>query len=187
MERSWEAVVAEHAAVIANMRECRSVLDRAALLLTDTLRAGGRIFVCGNGGSAADAQHIAAEFTGRFKRERPALAAIALTTDSSALTAIGNDYGFDTVFSRQVEALVRPDDVLWALSTSGNSANVLAAVKAARARGAKVLGFSGGRGGALATLCDVLLLVPHENSDRIQEGHALAYHYLCERVELAFV
>ncbi len=187
MERSWEAVLAEHTAVVAGMRDCRAVLDRAAALLIETLRSRGRIFVCGNGGSAADAQHIAAEFTGRFKRERPGLAAIALTTDTSALTAIGNDYGFETVFSRQVEALVAPRDVLWALSTSGNSPNVLAAVKAARELGAKVLGFSGGRGGALAALCDVLLLVPHENSDRIQEGHALAYHYLCERVELAFV
>lgn len=159
-------------------------LDAIVTAIGARLRgAGGAVFVFGNGGSAADAQHIACELLGRFKINRRALAAIALTTDSSSLTAIGNDLGFEQVFARQLEALVEAGDIVWGLSTSGNSPNVVAAMKLARQRGAVTVGFTGESGGALAELCDHLLRVPARATDRIQEGHALAYHYICERVE----
>lgn len=165
------------------MEDAGAVLDGLIARLAELLRGGGRIYLLGNGGSAADAQHIAAELTGRFKLDRRPLAAAALTTDTSALTAIGNDMGFESVFARQVEALARPCDAVWALSTSGNSPNVLAALRAARRIGATTIGFAGESGGAMAELCDLLLRVPHNESDRIQEGHILAYHYVCERLE----
>jgi D-sedoheptulose 7-phosphate isomerase len=183
--RSWSAVITEHARVVAQLEPLAPVLDRMAEALIAALRGGRRVYILGNGGSAADAQHIAAELLGRFKRDRRALPAIALTTDSSCLTAIGNDLGFECVFARQVEGLVQPGDVVWALSTSGNSPNVLAAVRTASQRGAVTIGFTGSSGGELAALCTHLLRVPHDASDRIQECHALAYHYLCERVEAA--
>ncbi|MGE3180492.1 MAG: SIS domain-containing protein, partial [Phycisphaerae bacterium] len=144
------------------------------------------LFLAGNGGSAADAQHIAAEFVGRFKQNRRALPAIALTTDTSALTAIGNDLGFENVFSRQLEGLAVPGDLLWVLSTSGTSPNIVQAVRAARERGLKIIGFTGESGGAIAEACDWLLRVPHRSSDRIQEAHLIAYHFVCEQVEAAF-
>jgi len=186
MSRSWEQAIAEHEQVIAALREQAAVIESMAALLIDALRDGRRVFIFGNGGSAADAQHIAAELTGRFKLARRALPAIALTTDTSALTAIGNDFGYERVFSRQIEALARSGDVAWAISTSGDSPNVLAGIAAARERGASVIGFSGKSGGRMRLLCDHILCVPHEHSDRIQEGHILAYHYLCERVDFAF-
>lgn len=186
MKRSWEQSIAEHEQVIAALREQAAVIDAMSTLLIEALREGRRVLIFGNGGSAADAQHIAAEMTGRFKINRRALPAIALTTDTSALTAIGNDFGFEQVFSRQVEALCAAGDVAWAISTSGNSPNVIAGIEAARARGARVIGFTGRNGGRMRPLCDHVFCVPHEQSDRIQEGHILAYHYLCERVELAF-
>lgn len=173
----------EHAAVVDGLREAGAVLDGIALTIVAAVRAGGKVVVLGNGGSAADAQHIAAELVGRFRRERAAIPALALTTDTSGLTAIGNDYGFERVFARQVEALVAAGDVVWCLSTSGSSANVLAAAAAARERGATVVGFTGGWGGKLAGFCTHVFRVPHDASDRIQEGHVLAYHYVCERVE----
>lgn len=138
----------------------------------------------GNGGSAADAQHIAAELLGRFKRDRRALPALALTTDSSTLTAIANDVGYERVFARQIEGLVCKGDVVWALSTSGNSPNVVAALHAARAQGATTIGFTGQTGGSMAASCDLVLRVPHASSDRIQEAHQIAYHYVCERIEV---
>lgn len=151
------------------------------------ITAGGKVLACGNGGSASDAQHFAAEFIGRFERERPGLAAIALTTDSSVLTAIANDYDFTQVFAKQVQALGAPGDVLIALSTSGNSANVLAAVDAARARDMTVIALTGRGGGKLRDKLletDVHICVPHERTARIQEVHILALHCLCDAVDL---
>jgi D-sedoheptulose 7-phosphate isomerase len=151
------------------------------------ITAGGKVLACGNGGSASDAQHFAAEFIGRFERERPGLAAIALTTDSSILTAIGNDYDFNVVFAKQVQALGAPGDVLLAISTSGNSGNVLAAVEAAHAKDMTVVALTGRGGGNLREMLgetDVHICVPHERTARIQEVHILALHCLCDAVDL---
>jgi D-sedoheptulose 7-phosphate isomerase len=186
MEHPWPETLAAHLRVMELLRTAGPTLDAIADATIAAFHAGGRLYVCGNGGSAADAQHIAGELLGRFKRDRRALPALALSTDTSTLTAIANDMGYERVFARQLEGLLRPGDVVWLLSTSGNSPNILAAAQTARARGAFVAGFSGASGGRLAALCDVLLRVPHDASDRIQEGHMLAYHYLCERVESAF-
>ncbi|MFN4090563.1 MAG: SIS domain-containing protein [Alphaproteobacteria bacterium] len=156
---------------------------RLAAATADTLRAGGKLLLFGNGGSAADAQHIAAELVGRFRGERRALAAIALTTDTSALTAIGNDYGFEAVFARQIEGLGRPGDLAIGFSTSGRSRNVVAGLRAARAGGLGAAALSGGDGGELPDLADPLLLVPDADTPRIQEMHILLGHALCEAVE----
>jgi D-sedoheptulose 7-phosphate isomerase len=148
--------------------------------------SGGKVLACGNGGSAADAQHFAAEFVGRFERERPELGAIALTTDSSILTALANDYDFNVVFARQVRALGQPGDVLLAISTSGNSANILAAIEAAHGRDMVVValtGRGGGRIGQVLRETDVHICVPHERTARIQEVHILALHCICDAVD----
>lgn len=163
-----------------------AAIARAAELVRDAVLAGKKVLLCGNGGSAADAQHIAAELVGRFVIERRPLAAIALTTDSSALTAIANDYGYEHVFSRQVEALGAEGDVLIAITTSGTSKNVVAAVAAARARGMKVIGLTGGKGAAFAAACDAGVAVPSTVVARIQECHITIGHLLCEAVDLAF-
>ncbi|MGE0479833.1 MAG: SIS domain-containing protein [Phycisphaerae bacterium] len=186
MSRDWPAILLEHERVVAQLRDAGAVLDRIADTLVSAIAAGRRIYVFGNGGSAADAQHIAGELLGRFRRDRRALPVVALTTDTSTLTAVANDFSFERVFARQVEALIERHDVVWALSTSGDSPNVLAAVHAARERGAIAIGFTGASGGKLARLCDHVLCAPHRDSDRIQEAHLLAYHYVCERVEAAF-
>lgn len=154
-------------------------------LVLETFQRGGRVFFLGNGGSAAEAQHIATEFLVRFKHRRRALPVIALTTDTSALTAIGNDLDFDQIFARQVEALVGPDDMVVALSTSGSSPNVLEAVRRARDRGATTVGFTGNRKGPLVDLVDVLVEVPSADTQRIQEGHLLLWHIVCELVDTA--
>jgi D-sedoheptulose 7-phosphate isomerase len=154
--------------------------------LMGCITAGGKLMVCGNGGSASDAQHFAAEFVGRFERERPGLAALALTTDTAILTAIGNDYDFNAIFSKQVQALGTPGDVLIAISTSGNSANVLAAVEAAHAKDMTVVALTGRAGGKLGTLLmdtDVHICVPHDRTARIQEMHILIGHAFCEALE----
>jgi D-sedoheptulose 7-phosphate isomerase len=151
--------------------------------VTDALRKGGKLLLFGNGGSAAQAQHAAAELTGRYRRERRALAAVALTTDTSALTAIGNDYGIERVFERQLEALARPGDVALALSTSGKSPNVLRAVEAAKRLGLRVIALTGGDGGALAGRADVALVVPSAATPQIQEAHLALLHVLCDGVE----
>jgi D-sedoheptulose 7-phosphate isomerase len=156
---------------------------RAARVLIEAVRARHTVYVCGDGGSAGQAQHIAGEFIGRFLKERPALPCVALTTDTSVLTAVANDYDFEDVFARQVEALVEEGDVLWVLSTSGNSANVLKAASLARKRGAKVLGMAGRDGGKLKELADVALCVPADSSPPIQEGHLALIHILCGLVE----
>ena len=150
------------------------------------ITGGGKVMACGNGGSAADAQHFAAELVGRFERERPGLAAIALTTDTSILTAIGNDYDFASIYSKQVQALGQPGDVLIAISTSGNSANVLAAIEAAHAREMTVVALTGRTGGRLRALLsdtDVLIAVPHDRTARIQEVHLLSLHCLCDAID----
>ena len=154
----------------------RGAVERTGLVLADCLQAGGKILFCGNGGSAADSQHLAAELTGRFGRERAPLAAIALSTDSSALTCIGNDYGFEHIFERQVQALGRPGDVLVALSTSGGSANVLRAARAARAGGLVTIALAGRDGGELARICDEAVIVPSPATARVQEAHIFIGH-----------
>jgi D-sedoheptulose 7-phosphate isomerase len=159
---------------------CGRQIVEAALLISDCLAAGGKLLLFGNGGSAADAQHLAAEFVGRFVVERAGLPAIALTTDSSILTAVANDYGFERVFARQIEALARPGDVAIGISTSGNSANVLAAMKQAANQNLKTIGLSGG---ILARVSNVSVTVPAANTARIQECHIAIGHIWCELVE----
>ncbi len=161
-------------------------IEVAGASLVRALRSGGKVLVCGNGGSAADAQHFAAELVGRFESERKGLPAVALTTDTSALTAITNDYSFERVFARQVEALGREGDVLVAISTSGNSPNVLAAVMAARALGMPTVGLTGARGKKLASLCDHAVLVPSERTARIQEAHLTVIHLWCGMIDDEF-
>ena len=163
----------------------RPIAD-AVQALVNCITAGGKVLTCGNGGSAADAQHFAAEFVGRFERERPGLAAIALTTDTSILTAIGNDYDFNSIFAKQVQALGAPGDILLAISTSGNSGNVLAAVDAARAKDMTVIALTGRDGGRMREALgetDVHVCVPHERTARIQEVHLLAIHCLCDAID----
>lgn len=157
----------------------------AAELCVAALKAGGKVMFCGNGGSAADAQHLAAELSGRYELNRAGIAGLALTTDTSALTAIANDFGYDRVFARQVEALGRPGDVLYAISTSGNSANVIAAVEAARKIGVKVIAVTGAAGGRMKADCDVLLNVPADKAAHIQEMHIAVGHMICGLVERA--
>ncbi len=159
------------------------LLEKIAGLLTQTLRSGNKILLCGNGGSAADSQHIAAEFVGRFKRERRSLAAISLTTDTSILTAVGNDYGYEQVFSRQVEGIGQKGDVLIAISTSGNSKNVLEAVKTAKSKGIATVGFTGIHGGALKAASDFSFQAQSGETSHIQEVHITALHALSEVVE----
>jgi D-sedoheptulose 7-phosphate isomerase len=151
-----------------------------------SLEQDGTVYLCGNGGSAADAQHVAGELVGRFRRERKALAAVALSTDTSVLTCIANDYSYEKVFARQVEALVRKTDVLWAFSTSGNSANVVAAAEAARKKGARVVAFTGRSGSKLEQIADVCYCAESDSTARSQEMHQLAYHIICDLVERRF-
>ena len=157
----------------------------AANVATDCYRGGGKLIIFGNGGSAADAQHMAAEFVGRFLIERRPLPAVALNTNSSAVTAIGNDYGYDDSFARQLRAHAQTNDVAWGLSTSGNSPNVLLAIEAARELGLPTIGFTGGSGGRLAAAVDHAIVIPNDATPRIQEGHLMCAHILCEIVETA--
>lgn len=161
-------------------------LAQATQVMADSLKLGGKILACGNGGSAGDAQHFAAELVGRFERERMELGAIALTTDSSILTAIGNDYGFEEIFSKQVRAIGKKGDILLGISTSGNSPNVILAIKAAKKMGMRVVAFTGRRGGKIKDLLepeDVHLCVPSERTARIQETHLLLIHCLCDGID----
>lgn len=177
------AAVKDHRELLGWFEGSAPLLSGMAAAVSACFAAGGRLLICGNGGSAADSQHIAGEFVGRFKRERRAAAAIALSSDTSILTCLGNDYGFDTVFERQVEAYGRPGDVLLGISTSGNSANVVKAAVKAKAQGMKVLGFLGCGGGKLAPLCDIAFSVPSKDTPRVQEMHGLAMHCFCALVE----
>ena len=161
-------------------------VEVAAKLCIDCLKNGNKILLFGNGGSAADAQHIAAELVGRYKTERKGLAAIALTTDTSALTAISNDYGYDCVFDRQVEALANTGDVAIGISTGGSSANVASALKLAKDLDCKTIGFSGRGGGEMNELCDINIVVPSQDTARIQEMHIVIGHTICHLIDLAF-
>ena len=166
------------------------LLDTArkiADVITSALRGGNKLLLAGNGGSAADAQHIAAEIVGRYKKDRPAYAAIALTTDTSALTAIGNDYGFEQIFARQVEGLGRRGDVLLVFSTSGRSANILAALKVARQQGLVTVGFTGSKGTDMAAFCDHLLVAPSDETAVIQQIHLTFAHGICDVIEQTLV
>lgn len=180
--QSLRAGVGAHAALL---ERCAPGIAAGCRLVVDCVTAGGKVLFCGNGGSAADAQHLAAELVGRYVSERRALPGIALTVDTSILTAVGNDYGFDRVFARQVEGLGAPGDVLVAITTSGGSPNVRAAAEAARARGIKVLGLTGAKGEAFAAQCDVGIAVPSRTTSRIQECHITIGHILCEAIDAA--
>ncbi len=179
-----EKTLNEHIEVVKKLvRQEQVNIEKCAEIIFDTFERGKKILICGNGGSAADAQHLAAEFVGRYETERKALAAIALTTDTSALTALANDYNFERVFSRQVEALAQDGDLLIAISTSGNSANVNAAVMSARQIGCRTLGMTGAKGKKLASLCDECLLIPAVRTARVQEAHILIAHIWCEIID----
>ena len=175
----------EHMEVFRRLPSLTPFIQEAAALVAATLSHGGKLLLCGNGGSAADSQHLAAEFSGRFVKDRRPLAAVALSTDTSALTCIANDYGFEEVFSRQVTGLGRKGDCLLAISTSGNSRNVLRAAEAARAAGIRVIGLLGRDGGAVRALCDLAIVVPSTTTARIQEAHIFIGHTLCALVEEA--
>jgi D-sedoheptulose 7-phosphate isomerase len=177
-ERSLAALelMTRDAALLAAARKIAAVIVAA-------LRAGNKLLIAGNGGSAADAQHIAAEIVGRYKQDRPAWAAIALTTDTSALTAIANDYGFEQLFARQVAGLGRRGDVLLALSTSGRSPNILAALRSARERGLVTIGFTGSKGESLGAFCDHLLVSPSDDTPVIQQIHLTVAHGICDEIE----
>ena len=172
---------------VASAESLAKPIAQAVHSIVGCITGGGKVMACGNGGSAADAQHFAAEFVGRFERERPGLAAIALTTDTSILTAVGNDYDFASIFSKQVEALGQPGDVLLAITTSGNSANVLAAVDAAHAKEMSVVAMTGRGGGTMKDRLietDTHICVPHDRTARIQEVHLLSLHCICDAVDL---
>lgn len=176
----------EHLDLFARLEFMVPRIEQVASVISDSLAAGGKLLLVGNGGSAADAQHIAAELVGRYMRSRSGLAAIALTTDTSALTAIANDFGYEEVFSRQVEALARAGDVLLAYSTSGNSPNILKAVAAARSSGCITVALTGNGGGKLAAQVDHVFTVPSSSTPRIQEAHAFIGHALCDLVDHRF-
>jgi D-sedoheptulose 7-phosphate isomerase len=184
MQKTVEKIFAE--SIEVKQETLKKNLPRivsAAEAIISAFKSGHKLFFCGNGGSAADSQHIAAEFVGRFQKERKAWPAIALTTDTSALTALGNDYTFDIVFSRQLQALGQKGDVLIAISTSGNSKNVLEAVKQAKLTGIITIAVTGGKGGQLAGLCDISIIASSSNTARIQESHLVIFHSICELVE----
>jgi D-sedoheptulose 7-phosphate isomerase len=167
--------------------ESKPILRQIVELIRVCLQDGGKLLLCGNGGSAADAQHVAAEFVGRFARERSAFPAMALTTDSSILTAVGNDYGFDDIFKRQIEAWAKPGDIVAGISTSGNSSNIIKALSEARAKGAQTIGFTGGNGGELPKYCDLCFIAPAKTTARIQELHIAAWHIICDLVEESLI
>jgi len=173
----------DHLATIEALRSQIQVIEQIGRLMITCIRDGGCIFWLGNGGSATDSQHLAAELVERFERERPGIRSLALTTDTSVLTAIGNDEGFERIFARQLEALGCPGDLMIGISTSGNSLNVLAAARAARNLGLGTVGLSGRDGGKLAALVDICLVVPSDNTARIQEAHILTGHILCDLAE----
>ncbi|MBK1647142.1 D-sedoheptulose-7-phosphate isomerase [Rhabdochromatium marinum] len=185
MHQRIRATFAEHLETIQALTGLTGEIAALAERGLATLKAGGRILWMGNGGSAADAQHLAAELVGRFERERPGLASLALTTDSSVLTSVANDYGFEAIFARQVEAIARPGDLLIGLSTSGNSANVLRAMEVAAGRGLFRAGLTGQDGGQLPDYCELCLCVPSRHTARIQEAHQLIGHILCDAIEAA--
>ncbi|MDL2269335.1 D-sedoheptulose 7-phosphate isomerase [Desulfosarcina sp. OttesenSCG-928-A07] len=178
-----ETLIDQHVQCLKQLKTLSSVITETAMMLNNALSSGGKLLICGNGGSAADAQHFAAEIIGRFERDRRAWPAIALSTDTSILTAIGNDYGFDDVFSRQVEGLGRPGDVWIGISTSGNSANVIRAAASARAMGISTVGLLGRDGGVLKHQVDAAIVIDHTVTARIQEAHIFILHYWAGYIE----
>lgn len=184
IQHSIQASIAVKQALLGDEAFLQKI-EKAAQMLTETFRKEGKVLFCGNGGSAADAQHIAAELSGRFYLDRPALFAEALHVNTSFVTAVANDYGYDAVYARMVQAAGKPGDVLVAISTSGNSTNILKAIEMAREKGMNVIGFTGDTGGKMASLCHLLLNVPATDTPRIQEAHILIGHIVCQWVEEA--
>ena len=175
-----------HRAVADAMSSDTALIDgieRAVVVLTDAIASGGTVFSFGNGGSAADAQHFTAELVGRFSMDRRGLPAVSLTTDASVMTSLCNDFGYEDLFARQIEALGKKGDAVLAISTSGNSPNIIRGINAAREKGMEVVGLGGKDGGGMAKLCTVALIIPSDDTPRIQEGHVLVYHTLCELIE----
>lgn len=187
MSQIIQGAIHAHQAVVAQLASLTPQIEAFSQQMLACLQNGGKIIWMGNGGSAADSQHLAAEIVVRYEKERRGLASIALTTDTSILTAAGNDYGFEFVYSRQIEALCTAKDLVVGISTSGNSANVLRAIQAAKNIGAYTVGMTGSTGGALATLCDLALRIPSPVTARVQEAHILIGHILCEMLDVAFV
>lgn len=183
MQSVFSVNLSEHLALFSNLASMEHSVNATGAVIADVLKAGGKVMLCGNGGSAADSQHIAAELTGRFLHDRAPLAGLALSTDTSALTCIGNDYGFDEVFERQVRGLGRRGDCLVALSTSGNSSNVIRAVESANALGIATIGLLGRDGGKLRQLCTHAVVVPSAVTARIQEAHIFIGHTWCGIIE----
>jgi len=186
-ETVFSKAIADHLEVVQTVTLQQELLEGIARAMADALRNGNQILWCGNGGSAGDSQHLAAEIVGRFRRERRGLPSIALTTDTSILTSISNDYGYEAVFSRQVEAMSKPGDVLVGISTSGNSHNVIAALERAKELGVTTVAFTGDGGGRMGTLADHLFAVRSRDTARIQEAHILAGHMLCDWLELDWI
>ncbi len=174
---------AAHMAMFNALEPLFPLISEVGIAMQNCIKNGGKILLMGNGGSAADSQHIAAEIVGRFKKERKGMPAIALTTDTSILTSVGNDYGYDYIFARQIEALCTPKDLVIGITTSGNSANVVRAIEAAKEIGATTVGLTGGTGGKLLNLCDYNLIMPSNVTARIQEAHIFVGHSLCEILE----
>jgi D-sedoheptulose 7-phosphate isomerase len=175
----FTSILSEHLAALDLLPALEPSVQKAAEICLKSIRNGGKIMICGNGGSAADSQHFSTEIAGRFLKERKGYAAIALTTDTSLLTAVGNDYSFDRIFSRQVEALGKPGDVLFGISTSGNSGNVLSAVKLAKETGISTISLLGRTGGSIKEISDVPIVVPHDVTARVQECHIIIIHAIC--------
>jgi D-sedoheptulose 7-phosphate isomerase len=183
-ERTIRAAGQAHLDLVAHVLDAHvEAIAQVAQAMQECVRANGTVYWCGNGGSAADSQHLAAELVGRFKRERRALASIALTTDTSVLTAVGNDYGYDEIFSRQIEAVVRAGDLVFGLSASGNSRNVVKALQTAKGLGARTVGLLGRDGGQLRAFCDLSIVIASADPARIQEMHMMIGHILCDLIE----
>jgi D-sedoheptulose 7-phosphate isomerase len=192
MKRNWliqiAGIIESHKTMVAELQKSGlETIAGAAEAIIKALKKGQTVYICGNGGSAADAQHIASELVNRFENNRRALAAVALTTDSSIITSIANDDSYETIFARQAEALVKKGDIFWALSTSGSSANVLAAVKVARQKGALVIAFTGRKNSKLERLADICFCADNKSTARSQEIHQIAYHIICKLVEDSFI
>ena len=187
IEKQVEAAIGVHKKMVAEFESGGTgTIAAAAEAIIKSLKQGGVVYICGNGGSAADAQHIAGELVGRFERERKGLAAIALTADTSVMTSISNDYGYENVFARQLEALVKKGDILWAISTSGSSANVVAAAEMAKKKGACVLAFTGRSESKLERIADICFCAADKSTARSQEIHQIAYHIICDIIEQNF-
>ena len=184
--KSIENIFESSSNVILESKKLSNIIEDTVTLIVKAINNGNKIVLFGNGGSAADAQHMAAEFIGRFMKERPSLPAIALTTNSSTITAIGNDYNFEKIFSRQAESIVKKGDIVIAISTSGNSKNILNGIKTAKKNGAKIVSLTGKNGIKMKSISDIFLIVPSDVTSRIQEAHRTIIHIICELVEIKF-